>query len=62
MKNTFLAEFQAELFHRISIIVENTIKIKKMNIIIIICQNIRFKSDGYLEQIGEFISAPPMIY
>ena len=33
-----------------------------LDIRIIICQNIRFLSDGYLEQIDEFISAPPMIY
>ena len=62
LKNTFSVEFQTELFHRMSTIIEKTIKFKKMNIIVIICQNIRFKSDGYLEQIGEFISAPPMIY
>ena len=44
-------------------IVKKTIKFnKKMDIRMIICQNIRFQSDGYLEQIGEFISAPPMIY
>jgi len=33
-----------------------------LDIRVIICQNIRFQSDGYLEQIDEFISAPPMIY